>query len=195
MKPYLKIEKQPLPSYKYDTVWNTIRASAKEHGYKSFLWYSLIRLKDHFLNFASRTFPWNGARIRMQRWRGVSIGKNVHLGTDVTIDNTFPYFVIIEDGASLSGNNYILTHNKPLEYHMPCGDSFVAPVIIRKNADVSVGVTILPGVEIGEGALVAAGSVVTKDVPPLVMAAGTPAKVKKDLADKLKANYDKTELR
>lgn len=194
MKPYLKIERQPLPNYKYDTIWKTIRSSAKEHGYKSFLWYGLARLKDHFLNYGSRTFPWNGARIRMQRWRGVNIGKNVHLGTDVTIDNPFPYFVTVEDGVSLAGNISILTHNKPLEFHIPCSESYVAPVVIRKNAWVAVNVTILPGVEIGEGAIVAAGSIVNKDVPPLVMVAGIPAKFIKDMSDKLKVNYSEEEF-
>ena len=53
----------------------------------------------------------------------------------------------------------------------------MAPVIIKKNAWIAISVTILPGVTVGEGSIVAAGSVVTKDVPPFCMVAGAPAKV------------------
>lgn len=194
MKAYLELKKQPLPNYEATGLWKTMRMSAKEHGYHSALWFGFIRLKDHCLNFGSRTTPWNKARIRMQRWRGVNIGKHVHWGTDVTVDPPYPYFLVVEDGVSLAGNDYILTHNKPLAYHKACSESYVAPVYIRKNAWVAVNVTILPGVEIGEGAIVAAGSVVNKDVPPLMMAAGIPAKPIKDMSEKLRCNYSEEEF-
>ena len=53
----------------------------------------------------------------------------------------------------------------------------MAPVIIKKNAWIAINVTILPGVTVGEGSIVAGGSVVTKDVPPFCMVGGAPAKV------------------
>lgn len=193
MKAYLEKKKQPLPNYKSDNISRTLVSSAQEHGYKSSLWYGIIRLKDHILNFSSRTMPWNNLRIKMQQWRGVNIGKNVHWGTDITIDPPYPYFLTVEDGVSLAGNIYVLTHNKPLDFHKICSESYVAPVIIRKNAWIAVNVTILPNVEIGEGSIVAAGSVVNKDVPPLVMVAGIPAKVVKDMAPLLKSNYSEEE--
>ena len=111
----------------------------------------------------------------------MKIGKNVHIGPLVWIDDIFPNFVIIEDGVSIAGQNFILTHVKPLKYHMNFTQAYVAPVTIRENAWVTIGVTILPGVTIGEGAIVAAGAVVTEDIPPHTMAAGTPAKVIKKL--------------
>lgn len=60
----------------------------------------------------------------------------------------------------------------------------VVPMPIKVGAGVWIGAraTILPGVTIGEGAVVAAGSLVTKDVPPNVLVAGVPAKVIKELA-------------
>lgn len=181
MKPYLELKRQPLPNYKCEGLWATIRRSARVHGYKSAMWFGIIRWKDHVLNIWSRTAPWNRVRIQLQRWRGVQIGKNVHIGTDVTFDFPYPYFVIVEDGASLAGNDYILAHSTPLEYHKDVVESFVAPTIVRKNVWVGINVTILPGVEIGEGAIVAAGSVVTKDVPPHTLVGGVPAKHIKDL--------------
>jgi acetyltransferase-like isoleucine patch superfamily enzyme len=52
-----------------------------------------------------------------------------------------------------------------------------APVVIERYAKIYTGVTILPGVTIGEGAIAAAGSMVSKDVEPYCVVAGTPAKV------------------
>ena len=110
------------------------------------------------------------------------------------MDNTFPNFVVIEDGASISGNDYFLAHAKPLKYHTACAESFVAPIIVHKHAWIAINVTVLPGVEIGEGAIVSAGSVVSKDIPPFTVAKGNPAKVVADLADILRSNYPPEEI-
>jgi len=119
--------------------------------------------------------PFNGIRVRMQKWRGVTIDKDVHIGPMVTIDDVYPYFVSIGSGSSIAGQNFILTHTKPLEYHSEVSTAYVAPVIIEKNVWVAINVVILPGVTIGEGSIVACGSVVTKSIPPLCFAAGVPA--------------------
>jgi acetyltransferase-like isoleucine patch superfamily enzyme len=55
-------------------------------------------------------------------------------------------------------------------------DALVGP-ILRKGAKIGANATLLPGVEIGAGSLVGAGSVVTRDVPPGVIVAGVPAEV------------------
>lgn len=194
MKAYLEIKKQPVPNYEANGLWKTMRLSAKEHGYKSALVFGLVRLKDHMLNVWAQTFPWNKARVAMQRWRGVRIGKNVHIGTYVNMDLPYPYFIAVEDGVSLAGSITILAHNKPLEYHKNVSPSYIAPVVIRKNAWVAVNVTLLPGVEIGEGAIVASNSLVNKDVPPMTLYGGIPAKFIKDLSEKLKDNYTPEEF-
>lgn len=193
MKKKLPLVRQALPKYESLGLWKTIRLSANEHGYRSACIYGLARLKDYMFNVWSMWFPWSGARKWMQRKRGVQIGKGVHWGTGVVIDNPFPYFVVVEDGAALAGNNILLTHTKASAYHSRVVESFVAPIIVHKNAWVAVGVTILPGCEIGEGAIVSTGSVVTKDIPPLTMASGNPAKVVSDMARLLKKNYDAEE--
>ena len=127
--------------------------------------------------------------------RGVKIGKNVHWGTNIVVDYPYPNFVKVEDGASISGNDYFLAHNKPLDYHADCADSFVAPIIVHKHAWIAVNVTVLPGVEIGEGSIVSAGSVVSKDIPPFTVAKGNPAKVVADLAEILRSNYSEEEFK
>ncbi len=130
----------------------------------------------------------------MQKMRGVDIGRNVHIGTFVNFDLPYPYFIKIEDGVSLAGSITLLAHNKPLKYHSNVSPSYIAPVIVRKNAWVAVNVTILPGVEIGEGAIVASNSLVNKDVPPMTLCGGIPAKVIKDISEKLKDNYAQEEF-
>ena len=138
------------------------------------------RSLDYFLQLISYVVPYSGLRITLHRWRGVKIGKGVHIGPKVTIDDVYPNFVIIEDGVSLAGQIYILAHNKPLEYHKHLSEAFLGPVIIKKHAWIAIGVILLPGVTIGEGAIVASGAVVTKDVPPNTLVGGVPARVLKE---------------
>jgi len=194
MKDFLPFEWQELPRYEAGSLLKTTRRSAKEHGYRSALWFGIIRLKDHWFNNWAQKAPWGGVRKWLQRQRGVKIGKNVHWGTNVIVDYPYPYFVKVEDGASISGNDYFLAHCKPLDYHSKCTDSYVAPIIVHKHAWIAVNVTVLPGVVIGEGAIVSAGSIVSKDIPPFTVAKGDPAKVVADIAEIVKDNYKPEEF-
>ncbi len=180
MKDYLELKKHTLPNHVERPFFQALKRSAREHGYVGFMACTRFlyrRTMDHFWQVLSRVSPYSGLRIWMQRNRGVKIGKGVHIGPMVTIDDTYPNFVIIEDGVSIAGQNFILAHNKPLEYHKHLSEAFLAPVIIKKNAWIAIGVIILPGVTIGEGAIVASGSVVHKDVPPNTMVGGVPVKI------------------
>lgn len=194
MKDFLPLEWHELPRYEAASLWDSMRHSAREHGYKSFLWFGLVRLKDHWFNNWSMHAPWGGVRRWLQRKRGVKIGKNVHWGTHIVVDYPYPNYVVIEDGASISGNDYLLAHCKPLEYHINCAESYVAPVVVHKNAWIAINVTILPGVEIGEGSIVSAGSVVSKSIPPFTVASGNPAKVVADIAELVRDNYSPEEF-
>lgn len=183
MKDYLELKRQPLPNHVERSFFKAWRNTAREHGYKGFLAmprFLYRRAIDHFLQVISRVVPYSGIRIRLHRMRGVKIGKKVHIGPMVTIDDVYPNFVVIEDGVSLAGQIYILTHNKPLEYHKHLSEAFLGPVIIKKNAWIAIGVIILPGVTIGEGAIVASGAVVSRDVPPNTLVGGTPARIIKE---------------
>jgi acetyltransferase-like isoleucine patch superfamily enzyme len=55
------------------------------------------------------------------------------------------------------------------------------PTLVRKGASIGANATILPGLTIGEGAMVGAGSVVTKDVPPRTLVVGNPARIVRTL--------------
>lgn len=87
-------------------------------------------------------------------------------------NSTLAYGVTILTGADPNGPKNKLSNLYP---------PLKAPVIIGKDCWIGARAVILPGVTIGDCSVVAAGSVVTKDVPPYTMVAGNPAKVKKDL--------------
>ncbi len=184
MKCKIPVEKQSLVCFSQASILTTMRRSAEQHGYNTVwgaLWFTLWAVVDHMLQTGAQFSPIPGIRIWLQKRRGVKIGKNVQIGPLVALDYVFPNFVFVGDGVSIAGWNYILTHVTPLEYHRDDFDSYVAPVRIEKNAWIAIGAIILPGVTVGEGAVVAAGSLVTEDVPPHTMVAGVPARVIKHL--------------
>ena len=65
----------------------------------------------------------------------------------------------------------------------PNGDQFSFPVIIEDYVWIGSNVTILPGVTIGKNSVIGAGSVVTKDIPPNVVAVGTPCRVLREITE------------
>lgn len=113
---------------------------------------------------------------------GVTIGDYVHIASFAHL-NVGGGTLIIEDGAAVASHVVIITGGNAPDA-VSC--SAVAPidqqvlhrrmVRIGKNACVYAGCVICPGVTIGEGARVAAGSVVTKDVPPFEIWRGNPAR-------------------
>jgi acetyltransferase-like isoleucine patch superfamily enzyme len=119
-------------------------------------------------------------RCRLERLRGVKIGKHVFLGGGNILDRVRPDLITIEDEVSLAGGVYILTHSNPttpLREILGPKSHIIAPVTIKRGAWIAINVVILPGVTVGECAIVAAGSVVTKDVPPYCIMGGSPAKL------------------
>lgn len=82
------------------------------------------------------------------------------------------------------GDNVIISENVVIRdsdnHQIVGGDTMSAPVIIKDNVWIGISAIILKGVTIGEGAIVAAGAVVTKDVPAHAIVAGVPAKVIKE---------------
>lgn len=125
---------------------------------------------------------------------GTVIGNDVLIGTNTIIDGRtaignnvsiqgnayIPLNVVIEDNVFI-GPCAVLTNDK---YPVRKETNLKGPVL-RKGASVGANTTILPEVEIGEGAMVAAGALVTKDVPPWKLAIGVPARIA-DLPEDLK---------
>src|SRR5580765_1402545 len=106
----------------------------------------------------------------------VEIADNVRIHTQVFI----PEFSVLEEGCWI-GPNVVLTNAK---YPVSPGvkDQLAGPVV-RRGAKIGANVTLLPGVVIGENALVGAGTVVVRDVPPGAVVVGNPARVIGRVAD------------
>jgi acetyltransferase-like isoleucine patch superfamily enzyme len=106
----------------------------------------------------------------------VEIADNVRIHTQAFV----PEFSVLEEGCWI-GPNVVLTNAKyPLS---PGVKEQLAGPIIRKGAKIGANATILPGVVIGENALVGAGSVVVKSVPPRAVVVGNPARVIRYISD------------
>lgn len=153
---------------------------------------SLIKgIFNRLLQFFAMYIPMTPSlRVFFQRKRGVKIGNNVFIGMDVLIDPVFPELVSIEDHVSLAGRNILLTHSDPT---LPIRNEKlvepnIAPIKIEEGAWITVGAIILPGVTIGKNSIVAAGAVVTKDVPPYSLVGGVPARLIRKLKDEVECN-------
>ena len=114
--------------------------------------------------------------LRFAKHIGVNVGDNCLISTKQW--STEPYLVTIGNNVQITNNVMILTHGggNSVRKLIPNFDVF-GKVIIEDWAYIGANSIILPGVTIGEGALVAAGSVVTKSVPPYTLVAGNPARI------------------
>lgn len=104
-------------------------------------------------------------RVWLHRARGVHLGKNVWISYNVVLETGFPQLITIDDDAFIGIGVIVIAHFKESR----------RGVRIGKRAFIGPGVIILPDVEIGDGAVVAAGSVVTTSVPPMTVVQGNPA--------------------
>jgi len=114
----------------------------------------------------------------------INYGKHTKIGKNVFINFNCTFLdlggITIEDNVLLAPNVSLLSEGHPVspeERH----SLIPRPIHIKKNAWIGAGASILQGVTIGENSIVAAGAVVSKDVPDNSIAGGIPAKVLKSL--------------
>ena len=106
----------------------------------------------------------------------VKIGSRVRIHSQAFV----PEYSVLEEGCWL-GPNVVITNAK-----YPCAPNVkdtLKGAWVRRGAVIGANVTLLPGIEIGENAMIGAGSVVTKNVPPGVVMAGNPARIIKKVSD------------
>ena len=121
-----------------------------------------------------------GAFVEIQK--GVKIGRNCKISTHTFICEG----VTIEDNVFV-GHNVSFINDKHPRATNPDGSMQteanwkVVATVVKKGASIGTSATILCGVTIGENAIVGAGSVVTKDVPPGAVVAGVPARLRKSV--------------
>lgn len=162
----------------------------------SLLIFVLSTLWRRFIfNFAFKAYIFEflyKKNLRPAIWRrlGCKVGKNVHIGHQVRLDFGNAERITVEDDVLIANGVTLLCHirdmknyhigmkvtNQPLEY----GD-----ILLGKGCYIGLNVTILPGVHIGEGAVIGSCALVTKDIPAWTIAAGVPAKVIRSVTEDL----------
>jgi len=125
-----------------------------------------------------------GFIVKMQRARGVKIGKHCHFSPYVLIDLLYPQLVNIGDYVTIGSNAMIFAHANPsANLFLKKGEypRKVEPVNIKSGAVITPGSIVLAGVTIGENSIVSPRSVVTQDVPEYCVVVGNPARVVKKI--------------
>ncbi len=105
---------------------------------------------------------WVNVGLRLDLSERIEIGDHVTIGHEV---------LLLTAGHRFGGSDH------------RAGTLSMAPVRIGRGAWLGARCTVLPGVTVGEGAVIAAGAVVTRDVPPNTLVGGVPARVLRELAD------------
>lgn len=114
----------------------------------------------------------------------INYGKHTKIGKNVFINFDCVFLdlggIIIEDNVQIAPKVCLLSEGHPIK---PENRRALVPqaILIKKNAWIGAGATILQGATIGENLIVAAGSVVSKDVPDNVILGGIPAKIIKEI--------------
>jgi len=114
-----------------------------------------------------------------------NFGRFTQIGRNVFINHACSFLdmggITIEDHVLLGPKVNLITENHPLD---PADrrSLICKPIVIKRNAWIGAAATILPGVTVGENAVVAAGAVVAKDVPANTIVGGVPAKIIKAIS-------------
>lgn len=122
----------------------------------------------------------SGARIgkNCSLGQNVNVSNNVRIGNNVKIQNNVSVYegVELEDGV-FCGPSCVFTNDLTPRAEFPKGRAEYKKTLVKHGASIGANATIICGNTIGEYAMVAAGAVVTKDVPDYTLVAGVPAKI------------------
>jgi acetyltransferase-like isoleucine patch superfamily enzyme len=109
-----------------------------------------------------------------------NFGKHIKIGKNVFINHACSFLdmggITIEDDVQIGPRVNLVTENHPVEPSRR-KDLDLKSILIKRNAWIGAGATILPGVTIGENSIVAAGALVNRDVPDNTIVAGVPAMI------------------
>lgn len=111
----------------------------------------------------------------------ISVGRNVFVNQNCTFYDLGG--LDIADDVMIGPNVSLITSGHPLEPAQRRACVVARPIVLERNVWIAAGATIIGGVTVGENSVVAAGSVVTKDVPPNTLVGGNPARVIRSFAD------------
>ena len=136
--------------------------------------------------------PLNYRKIRpvFWRWMGAKVGKDCFIGYEVWVDMTNTELVEMEDHVHVANRCLLLCHQRDLDNYC-IGDDYAKlgyhkkKIVLKKGCLIGMNSMVMPGVTIGEGAIIGAGSLVTKDIPAWTIATGRPAKVVKQIPSRI----------
>ena len=140
---------------------------------------SIRALNKRLIKMLVRFIPGYKVRAALLRMAGYTVGEPVFIGEDLIIVDTqyqTPQ-VYIGDRATIAQRVTLVTSSgAPESSAYEVFGSDVGPIVIEEDAWIGAGVIILPNITIGRAAIVGAGAVVTKDVPPCTVVVGVPAR-------------------
>jgi acetyltransferase-like isoleucine patch superfamily enzyme len=114
-------------------------------------------------------------------------GENIRVGRNVFINQNCTMYdlggIDIADEVMIGPNVSLITSGHPVDPAQRREAVIAKPIAIERNVWIAANVTIIGGVTIGENSVVAAGSVVTRDVPPDTLVGGNPARVIRSIGD------------
>lgn len=137
--------------------------------------------------------PVNPRKLRpyLIRCLGAKVGRGVFVGDHVNIDLSHADMIFIEDHVHIASGCRLLCHQRDLRGYC-VGDDYaklgyrLAEIHLCKGCLIGMESFIMPGVTVGEGAIVGAGSLVTKDVPAWSIVTGRPATLVKNIPQRMK---------
>lgn len=125
-------------------------------------------------------------RPMLMRKMGCKVGKGCFIGDYVRIDTGHADMITLEDSVSIASGTRLLCHQRDFSDYC-VGDDYmklgyiVKPIVLKRGCLIGMESFVMPGVTVGEGAVVGAGSMVVKDIPAWTVAVGRPAKVIREI--------------
>jgi len=111
----------------------------------------------------------------------IRVGRRVFINQNCTLYDLAE--IRIGDDVMIGPNVSLITEGHPVAPSQRRTSVVAKPIVIERNAWIAAGATIIGGVTVGENSVVAAGSVVTRDVPPNTLVGGNPARVIRSIGD------------
>ena len=121
-------------------------------------------------------------KVLYYRMAGISIGRNTFISLGAKLDTSGMGKIVIGDGCEIAHGCVILSHDAAVK-RIDRKARRSGPVCVGDNVFLGANSVVLPSVTIGDNTVIGAGSVVTKDMPPNVVAVGSPARVIRQLPD------------
>lgn len=129
-------------------------------------------------------------RPKLMRKMGCTVGKECFIGDYVRVDTSHADMITLEDHVSIASGTRLLCHQRDFSNYY-VGDDYmdlgytIKPIVLKKGCLIGMESMVLPGVTVGEGAIVGAGSLVTRDIPAWTIASGRPARVVRQISQRV----------